>query len=249
MNEAKEKDLRLLKELCSETKAIFDDQFLGLITLIPSQFQRVDEWPETWCNYWAFPLSPAFADALDLKLRSSKKFALDENGKKIKVLDEHGNPLLDAEGKQVFRTIITRKYGQGNNFNFSYPCIIWNDVMGYSGVWHPHPNLIGLSVIKSRPVVSTPAFSITLKKEDNIKNIIAEYDSQGKICHFVRKGEIPPGMKTKASSDLIRVITPRDPGLVEVLVYRYNEGKMRPAETFKTTQDDFVRFLIAGEHA
>lgn len=67
----------------------------------PQWGKKPNEWAKDWCSGWAVPVSTNFANALGIELAKRIKtiYPLDENGKKIPCLNEHGEIEKTKSGK------------------------------------------------------------------------------------------------------------------------------------------------------
>ena len=88
----------------------------------PQWDKKPNEWAKDWCSGWAVPVSTNFANALGIELTKRIKtiYPLDENGKKIPCLNEHGEIEKTKSGKIRYKahTAAYLMWTQSTAFNF-----------------------------------------------------------------------------------------------------------------------------------
>lgn len=104
------------------------DFFIASRAKNPPWDKKPNEWAKDWCSGWAVPVGAHFAGALGIELTKRMKtiYPLDENGKKIPSLDEHGDIRKTKSGKIRYEahTAAYLIWTQSTAFNFETGYVI-----------------------------------------------------------------------------------------------------------------------------
>lgn len=225
-------------------------ELLGLPWHEPHPGMAADVWDD-WCEGWAWRPPLHFRDSMGLAMTSYIVPVLDKNGNRVPKRDQNGEIVRTKTGKIKYATTVIQQWGQSGVFAFT---------TGYTIYDRPADNwaealksgLRALTVHRGRAAQNAelrihkypeglPADPYALELE-----VINRTEYPGKPT-VVRKGQIIPGRKSKATVDQIRINYPRDPGYMYVVIQEVVDGKLQPVEGFTGTQDEFIRVLITGE--
>ncbi len=115
---------------------------------------------DLWANGWGFYLSRHALDALDIVYTTFTRTenALDEQGKPIPMLDEHGEPVMKNGRSQCKKvTHHTAHWTQGTAFRFTRGMMLYNAMIPEGEPWQKSLQRIrrGIQVQEAQPAVPT----------------------------------------------------------------------------------------------